>query len=88
MLFTLFACNKKKDETGVFTYSNGEYSYELDISSSDFKLTVTHQNGYLKEVTVSKGSYTYFNNIYALEREEEKVYEIDCHKGKHYSIYP
>ena len=75
MLFTLFACNKKKDETGVFTYSNGEYSYELDISSSDFKLTVTHQNGYLKEVTVSKGSYTYFNNIYALEREEEKVYE-------------
>ena len=75
MLFTLFACNKKKDETGSFSYSNGEYTYKLDIGSTNFELNVTHQNGYLKEVTVSKGTYTYFNNVYALEREEEKVYE-------------
>ena len=76
MLFTLFACNKKKDETGSFSYSNGEYTYKLDIGSTNFELNVTHQNGYLKEVTVSKGTYTYFNNVYALEREEEKVYDL------------
>ena len=75
MLFSLVACNKKKEEGGTYSYTNGEYTNQLELHNGEFELTNTHQNGYQKEVVVSTGTYTYYNNIYALTREKETVYE-------------
>ena len=75
MLFSLIACNKKKEEGGHYSYTNGEYTNQLDLHNGEFELTNTHQNGYQKEVVVSRGTYTYYNNIYALTRETETVSE-------------